>query len=173
MCASQVTVDLTHTHIEESEDRVEIAASGAASSGSDAARVLGEHAESLYGGSSMLPGVGVPLVPEAGKGSGRKGKDNKGKGHGKGKKEPTPHLGSFWHGRCSMHACMQQFAGSCAHACMLSCYSVARRCCMHDGAAKVAHRPTRGRTIDRPDAIQRPAAVQDVPHPAPQHEASE
>ena len=99
-----MTLDITRSTIEESEDRIEISASGSASAGSTAGEALGASLPSL-GGSSMEPGVILPPVIDEealGQGRGRKGKGGKGKGangaggreggKGKGKKEPAPLL---------------------------------------------------------------------------------
>ncbi|CAE7643101.1 unnamed protein product, partial [Symbiodinium pilosum] len=73
-----VTIDLSHSHIEESEDRMQIQLSGGASSSSDAARALGAGADTLFAGSSMQPGVPA-VMPESSAGKGA-GKGGKGKG---------------------------------------------------------------------------------------------
>ena len=83
----QVTLDLTHSHLEESEDRIEIGISGSASSSSDAARALSAGVDNLFGGSPMMPGVPTALPGNDPKGKAK----GKGKGPGaKGKKEPEP-----------------------------------------------------------------------------------
>ena len=93
---AKVTIELTHSHLEESEDRLEMKITGGASSSSDAARALGANAGSLFSGSSMQPGV--PMVPhDSNPGKGAKGGRGKGEGKGKGagksgKKEPEPCL---------------------------------------------------------------------------------
>ena len=94
-----MTIDLSHSHIEESEDRTQIQLSGGASSSSDAARALGAGADTLFAGSSMQPGVPA-VMPESSAGKGA-GKGGKGKGGGKGgqgksgKKDPEPRLASI------------------------------------------------------------------------------
>ena len=96
----KVTIDLTHSHIEESEDRLEVNLTGGASSSSDAARALGGSANALFGGSSMMPGVPstLPVSEDSkGKGKGRGGRwggesGAAGKGSGKTKKEEEPCL---------------------------------------------------------------------------------
>ena len=112
----QVTLDISHSTIEESEQRVEIATAAVVDTNSEAANALGESALSMFAGSAMEPGV-ASLLPEgeaeepghAGKGG--KGKDKKGKGKGKGsarKKEPVQCL-DFVGGRppcsCLFHVC--------------------------------------------------------------------
>ena len=100
----QVTLDISHSTIEESEQRMEITTEATIDTLSEAASALGENALNMFGSSSMEPGVASlmlgsegdaeeswPAGTKGGKGKGKKGqgkgKDGKGKGSGR-KKEP-------------------------------------------------------------------------------------
>ena len=87
----KVTLEMSHSHIEESEQRIDMNLTGEAAAGSDAAHVLGEGAADMLNGSSMQPGMAIE-VPQKGKGKGRgKGNgQNKGEEKGRGKKKDEP-----------------------------------------------------------------------------------
>ena len=99
-CSVKVVLDISHSIIEESEERVQMHMKGSASAGSDAARILGETAPS-FGGSSMEPAIpgsasssSAALETDLTEGKGKGKGKTKGKGKGSKKKEPVEHLAS-------------------------------------------------------------------------------